>query len=83
VVSLVNAFLSTATNGVHVVFFKLTLPSGASDLILGVLMAAMLLFRPRGLTGGREFSFAFLGRLRERRSGAGTAPTQPTTSRPQ
>ncbi|HEY8625307.1 MAG TPA: branched-chain amino acid ABC transporter permease [Solirubrobacteraceae bacterium] len=68
VVSLVNAFLSTATNGIHVVFFKLTLPSGASDLILGILMAAMLLFRPQGLTGGREFSLGFVGRIRARRA---------------
>lgn len=66
VVSLLSSFLSTAENTVHVVFFSLTLPNGASDLILGILMAGMLLFRPHGLTGGHEFSLAFLARLRER-----------------
>jgi len=66
-VSLLASFLSTAENTVHVVFFSLTLPNGASDLILGILMAAMLLFRPRGITGGAEFSLARVARLRARR----------------
>ena len=57
----------------HVIFFTLTLPNGASDLILGVIMAAMLLFRPSGITGGAEFSLAFLKRLR-RVSRTGSAP---------
>ncbi len=62
-VSLLDSFLSTAENTVHVLFFTLTLPNGASDLILGVLMATMLLFRPQGITGGSEFSLAGVGRL--------------------
>ena len=73
VVSLLSSFLSTAENTVHVLFISLTLPNGASDLILGILMAAVLLFRPSGITGGREFSLAFVGRLRERRSGVPSA----------
>jgi branched-chain amino acid transport system permease protein len=72
VVSLLSSFLSTAENTVHVLFISLTLPNGASDLILGILMAAMLLFRPHGITGGREFSLAFLGRLRARGSAGGS-----------
>ncbi|MGI8711679.1 MAG: branched-chain amino acid ABC transporter permease [Solirubrobacteraceae bacterium] len=74
VVSLLSSFLSTAENSVHVLFFKLTLPNGASDLILGILMAAMLLFRPQGLTGGREFSLGFVGRIRARSSAGGSSP---------
>jgi branched-chain amino acid transport system permease protein len=66
-VSLLNSFLSAAENTVHVVFFSLTLPNGASDLILGILMAAMLLFRPRGITGGSEFSLAAVARFTPRR----------------
>jgi branched-chain amino acid transport system permease protein len=63
-ISLLNSWLAAAENTVHVFsVFTVTLPNGASDLILGVIMAAMLLFRPRGLTGGAEFSLAFLGRL--------------------
>jgi branched-chain amino acid transport system permease protein len=64
-ISLLDSFLSAAENTVHVGFFTLTLPNGASDLILGILMAAMLLFKPRGLTGGAEFSLGFAGRWRE------------------
>jgi branched-chain amino acid transport system permease protein len=70
-ISLLDSWLSAAENTVHVVFFSVTLPNGASDLILGVIMAAMLLFRPQGVTGGREFSLAFVNRLRRRRSPAG------------
>ncbi len=65
-VSLLYSFLSTAENTVHVVFFALTLPNGASNLILGLLMATMLLFKPRGITGGAEFSLAGVGRLGRR-----------------
>lgn len=61
-ISLLDSWLATAENTVHVVFFSLTLPNGAADLILGVIMAGMLLFRPSGLTGGAEFSLAFLRR---------------------
>jgi branched-chain amino acid transport system permease protein len=63
-ISLLYSWLSAAENTVHVLFFSVTLPNGASDLILGVIMAAMLLFRPSGITGGAEFSLGFLGRLR-------------------
>jgi branched-chain amino acid transport system permease protein len=54
VISLVNSYLSKAENGLSLGLFTVTLPSGTSNLILGVLMATMLIFRPRGLTGGRE-----------------------------
>jgi branched-chain amino acid transport system permease protein len=73
-ISLLNSWLSAAENTVHVVFFSVTLPNGASDLILGVIMAAMLLFRPQGVTGGAEFSLAFVNRLR----GRGRTRTQPS-----
>jgi branched-chain amino acid transport system permease protein len=75
-VSLLSSFLSTAENTVHVVFFKLTLPNGASDLILGILMAAMLLFRPRGLTSGQEFSLGFVRRIIRRSDPPATAAAE-------
>lgn len=63
-ISLLNSWLSAAENTVHVFsLFTVTLPNGASDLILGVIMAAMLLFKPQGLTGGAEFSLGSLKRL--------------------
>jgi len=79
-ISLLDSWLAAAENTVHVFsLFTVTLPTGASDLILGVIMAAMLLFRPQGLTGGAEFSLAFLSRagawIRSRTRGA--PPTEP------
>ena len=53
-ISLLDSYLIKAENGLGLGLFTLTLPSGTSNLVLGVLMAAMLIFRPRGLTGGRE-----------------------------
>jgi branched-chain amino acid transport system permease protein len=62
-ISLLDSWLAAAENTVHVIFFSVTLPNGAADLILGVIMAAMLLFRPTGITGGAEFSLGFLRTL--------------------
>jgi branched-chain amino acid transport system permease protein len=73
-ISLLDSWLAAAENTVHVVFFSVTLPNGSSDLILGVIMAAMLLFRPQGVTGGAEFSLAFVNRLRRRPGAAAEAP---------
>jgi branched-chain amino acid transport system permease protein len=72
-ISLIDSFLTNAVNTVHVIFFNLTLPSGAADVILGVLMAAMLLLRPRGVTGGREIKLP----RRLRRSAARDASAAP------
>jgi hypothetical protein len=79
-ISLLQSWLSAAENTVHVVFFSLTLPNGASDLILGVIMAAMLLFRPQGVTGGAEFSLAFVNRVRASRARTGIEPSRSAAS---
>ena len=42
----------------------LDLPSGSRLIVVGFLMALVLILRPSGLTGGREFSLAWLGRVR-------------------
>jgi branched-chain amino acid transport system permease protein len=65
-ISLLDSYLSKAENGLGLGLFTLTLPSGTSNLVLGVLMAAMLIFRPRGLSGGREFLPRVPRRIRER-----------------
>ena len=85
VVSLLDSWLAAAENTVHVLsLFTVTLPNGSSDLILGVLMAAMLLFRPRGLTGGREFSLGFVSRLPRtlRRKREAARPDVPDAKQP-
>lgn len=55
-ISALDSFLANAENGISVPGGEVTLPDGSSLVILGVLMALVLLFRPSGLTGGRELS---------------------------
>jgi branched-chain amino acid transport system permease protein len=57
-----DSFLSAAENGVDLLGWHLDLPTGTSELTIGVLMAAILIVRPSGLTGGRELSLAWLRR---------------------
>lgn len=54
-VSALDSFLSAAENGVTVGGGHLNLPSGTGLVVVGVLMALVLIVRPSGLTGGREF----------------------------
>ncbi len=50
------SFFSAATNGVDVLGWQLTVPTGTAEIVVGVLMAVVLVLRPSGLTGGRELS---------------------------
>ncbi len=54
VVSALDSFLIEAEQGVDV-GISLDLPQGTRLIILGAIMALMLILRPSGLTGGREF----------------------------
>jgi len=51
-----DSFLSAAENGIDVLGWHIDLPTGTSLIVVGVLMAAVLILRPGGLTGGREFT---------------------------
>jgi branched-chain amino acid transport system permease protein len=62
-ISGLNSFLTTAEGGVHVFGLKIDLHDGTHLVILGVVMALVLVVRPGGLTGGREFR---LPELRDR-----------------
>ena len=53
--SLLDAYLSNAENGTTFLFWQVNLPGGSSTIILGALMALVIVFRPRGVTGGGEF----------------------------
>jgi hypothetical protein len=77
-ISLLDSYLNQAENGLHLGFFKLTLPAGAADGILGLIMVVMLIVRPRGLTGGREWD---LGLPRVLRRGRGPAPAIANSAR--
>lgn len=60
-VSGLDAVLGNAEGGVHV-GVTLNLPDGSRLVVLGALMAAVLILRPSGITGGREFSLRRRGR---------------------
>ena len=51
-VSGLNSFLIEAEDGVGAI----DLPAGSRLILLGAIMATMLILRPSGITGGREFS---------------------------
>jgi branched-chain amino acid transport system permease protein len=55
-VSALDSFLSQAENGVKILGGTLDLPAGTGLVVVGVLMAVVLILRPSGLTGGREFA---------------------------
>jgi len=48
--------IAQAENGVRLPGFTLDLPGGTRLVVVGTLMALVLILRPSGLTGGREFS---------------------------
>jgi branched-chain amino acid transport system permease protein len=64
-ISALNSFLADAEQGVHI-GFHFHVPSGTRLVTIGVVMSAVLILRPGGLTGGRE---ARLPALRRRRAG--------------
>jgi branched-chain amino acid transport system permease protein len=63
-ISGLNSFLTTAESGVHVLGWKIDLHDGTHLVVLGVVMALVLVLRPGGLTGGREFRLPRLWRRR-------------------
>jgi branched-chain amino acid transport system permease protein len=69
VVSGLDSFLSQAESGVDI-GFHFDLPQGTRLVILGALMATMLILRPSGITGGREFSLSWAQRSAPRRRSA-------------
>jgi len=54
-VSALDSFLAAAENGVSVFGGALDLPAGTSLVVIGIVMALILIVRPTGITGGREF----------------------------
>jgi branched-chain amino acid transport system permease protein len=54
-VSGLDSFLTEAEDGVDLGRISLDLPQGTRLILLGAIMALMLILRPTGITGGREF----------------------------
>jgi branched-chain amino acid transport system permease protein len=53
-VSALDSWLAVAENGTSVLGWHIDLPPGTAEIVVGILMAAVLILRPSGLTGGRE-----------------------------
>jgi len=54
-VSALDSYLAVAENGTSLFGWHVDLPAGTRVIVVGVLMAVVLILRPSGLTGGREF----------------------------
>ena len=56
-ISGLNSFLADAEQGIHI-GVQITLPAGTRLVTIGAVMALVLILRPSGITGGREFALA-------------------------
>jgi branched-chain amino acid transport system permease protein len=54
-VSALDSYLAVAENGTSLFGWHIDLPAGTRVIVVGALMALVLILRPAGLTGGREF----------------------------
>jgi branched-chain amino acid transport system permease protein len=54
-VSALDSYLAVAENGTSLFGWQIDLPAGTRVIVVGILMALVLILRPSGLTGGREF----------------------------
>jgi branched-chain amino acid transport system permease protein len=61
-VSALDSWLAAAENGTSLFGAHVDLPAGTRLVVVGVLMALVLIVRPVGLTGGREFPTRWLSR---------------------
>ena len=55
-VSALDSVLANAENGLELVGHTVEVPAGTRIVVVSALMALVLILRPSGLTGGREFS---------------------------
>jgi branched-chain amino acid transport system permease protein len=59
-VSALDSFLAEAESGIEIGGRTFDLPAGSRLIVVGFLMALVLILRPSGITGGREFSLAWV-----------------------
>jgi branched-chain amino acid transport system permease protein len=56
VISLFTILLGNAEEGIHLGGWGIHAPAGTSLIGVAIVMLVILLLRPRGITGGKEFS---------------------------
>jgi branched-chain amino acid transport system permease protein len=54
-VSALDSYLAVAENGTSLFGLHIDLPAGTRVVVVGTLMAVVLILKPTGITGGREF----------------------------
>ena len=64
-ISILSEILRNAERGANLGFMQIPPLYGASQLLMAVLFILVMIFRPTGLMGGKEFSFNWLHRLFE------------------
>ena len=57
--------LAEMEDGMTVLGRTIDLPAGSRIVVVSAVMALVLILRPSGLTGGREFSLPSLAKLRQ------------------
>jgi branched-chain amino acid transport system permease protein len=75
-VTLIVELLRHLEAGVPVGGLRLTLPQGSQEIGLGIFMALIMIFRPSGLTRGREVPWPFAGRAKRRKAAEAAAPVR-------
>jgi branched-chain amino acid transport system permease protein len=68
-ISGLDSLLGQAESGINL-GFSVDLPTGTRLVVVSGAMALVLILRPSGITGGREFSLAWLARLRPKKEPA-------------
>jgi len=61
-VGTLDSWLAVAENGTSFLGWHIDLPAGTREIVVGVAMAAILILRPSGITGGREARLRWVGR---------------------
>ena len=59
VFTVVDIVLQQLQSGLELGSFIVTIPQGTRPIVLGLILVLMLLFKPKGLTGGREITWPF------------------------
>lgn len=68
VIAALNHVLGLLENGLAIGEMVVSVPSGSRLIILGALMVLILIFRPSGITGGREATWPFAARKPHRKA---------------
>jgi branched-chain amino acid transport system permease protein len=67
VIAALTEFLRQAEIGVSIGGATIAAPPGLGDAILALIMLLIILFQPKGIAGGKEFSWPFGQRKRQLR----------------